>query len=236
MIAPTFASGSIVSTSTPHVWGDENGREKLILDKYSDDNGRKRNRDKGGRQRINEQLLSVTDGCLLIDADGKNVGIMPIKKALERARIDGYDLVEVGGSYEHPVCRLMDYAKYKYELGKKVKANRKNGVKETKQVKFGTKIQDGDLTHKMARAAKLLDNGHKVIITVTFRGREITHREIGEELLDKAGKLAEGHGRITSGPTMSGHEMSITISPSPTKNGNRKRKEEQKTQAVEDRA
>jgi translation initiation factor IF-3 len=150
----------------------------------------------------------------LIDDMGNQVGIVPTRDALEMARERGLDLVEVAPNAVPPVCRLMDYGKFKYEQSRKEREARRNQhVIELKEVRIRPKIDDHDLETKGRRAAKFLDDGDKVKLTVLFRGRENAHPEIGRALLDQLGEQLRSHGTIEQPPRLEGKAMTMLLGP-----------------------
>jgi translation initiation factor IF-3 len=150
----------------------------------------------------------------LIDDMGNQVGIIPTRDALEMARERGLDLVEVAPNAVPPVCRLMDYGKFRYEQSRKEREARRNQhVIELKEVRIRPKIDDHDLETKGRRAAKFLDDGDKVKLTVLFRGRENAHPEIGRALLDQLADLLRTHGIIEQSPRLEGKTMTMLLGP-----------------------
>lgn len=163
---------------------------------------------------MNGELARRHSECVLIGADGENRGTVGIMEALDAAGEAECDLVMVGTSGDGvPICRMMDWSKERYRRQKRERANRRNAQKDVKQMKFRTKIGDGDLEHKMRLVNGFLDDGHKCVLTVMFRGREASHPELGEQILMRAVDIAEGHGVMTSAPKLAGRDMSITLSP-----------------------
>lgn len=145
---------------------------------------------------------------------GTQVGIVQTRDALEMAREKGLDLVEVAPNAVPPVCRLMDYGKFKYEQSRKERDARKHQhVIELKEVRIRPKIDDHDLETKGRRAAKFLDGGDKVKLTVLFRGRENAHPEIGRALLDQLGEILRPHGNIEQAPRLEGKAMTMLLGP-----------------------
>lgn len=150
----------------------------------------------------------------LIDEEGTQVGIIPTREALEMARERGLDLVEVAPNAIPPVCRLMDYGKFRYEQSRKERESRKNQhVVELKEVRIRPKIDDHDLETKGRQAAKFLDAGDKVKLTVTFRGREMAHPDIGKSLLDQLADMLRSHGSIEQMPRLEGRAMTMMLNP-----------------------
>ncbi|HAA08887.1 MAG: translation initiation factor IF-3 [Syntrophomonadaceae bacterium] len=131
--------------------------------------------------RVNEEIR--TREVRLVSEDGEQLGIVPINQALEIATDKGLDLVEVAPSAKPPVCRLMDYGKFKFEQSKREKeARKKQKVISIKEVKLRPNIDEHDFLVKARNARKFLGAGDKVKVTIMFRGREITHPELGEKL------------------------------------------------------
>lgn len=150
----------------------------------------------------------------MIDEEGNQVGIIPTRDALEMARQRGLDLVEVAPNAIPPVCRLMDYGKFRYEQSRKERESRKNQhVVELKEVRIRPKIDDHDLETKGRQAAKFLDHGDKVKMTVTFRGREMAHPDLGKALLDQLIELLRPHGTVEQMPRLEGRAMSVIMNP-----------------------
>ena len=120
----------------------------------------------------------------LVGAKGEQLGIVPVKEGLRLAQEEGLDLVEVAPNVKPPVCKILDLGKYLYSLGKKEKeARKKQKVIDVKEVKFTSKIEEHDYQTKLRNSKKFLDRGDKVKLTLFFRGREITHMEIGQRII-----------------------------------------------------
>jgi translation initiation factor IF-3 len=150
----------------------------------------------------------------LIDSDGEQLGIISIGEARERAEIAGLDLVEVAPNADPPVCRIMDYGKYKYQLSKKAHdAKKKQSVVSVKEVKVSPKTQEHDLSFKIRHMRRFLENGDKVKVTMVFRGREITHTEIGRDVLEKIIGEIEEFGTVEVSPKLEGRHMVMIIAP-----------------------
>jgi translation initiation factor IF-3 len=123
----------------------------------------------------------------LITSTGEALGIVPIGEALDRARQEGYDLVEIAPNADPPVCRIMDYGKFKYEKSKKAKdAKKKQHVMHLKEIKLHPKTEEHDYAFKMDHARKFLIKGDRVKVTLVFRGREIAHIDFGRKILERA--------------------------------------------------
>jgi translation initiation factor IF-3 len=150
----------------------------------------------------------------LIDEEGNQVGVIPTRDALEMARQRGLDLVEVAPNAMPPVCRLMDYGKFRYEQSRKERESRKHQhVVELKEVRIRPKIDDHDLETKGRQAGKFLDHGDKVKLSVLFRGREMAHPEIGKGLLDQLIELLRSHGTVEQAPRLEGRTMTAIMNP-----------------------
>jgi translation initiation factor IF-3 len=150
----------------------------------------------------------------LIDEEGNQVGVIPTRDALEMARQRGLDLVEVAPNAMPPVCRLMDYGKFRYEQSRKERESRKHQhVVELKEVRIRPKIDDHDLETKGRQAAKFLDHGDKVKLSVLFRGREMAHPDIGKGLLDQLIELLRSHGTVEQAPRLEGRTMTAIMNP-----------------------
>ncbi len=162
--------------------------------------------------RVNERIRIRE--VRLIDDEGNQVGIIATRDALEMARQKGLDLVEVAPNAVPPVCRLMDYGKFRYEQSRKERDSRKNQhVVELKEVRIRPKIDDHDLETKGRQAAKFLDHGDKVKLTVLFRGREMAHPDIGKGLLDQLLELLKTHGTVEQSPRLEGRAMTAIMNP-----------------------
>jgi translation initiation factor IF-3 len=165
----------------------------------------------------------------LIDEEGNQVGIIPTRDALEMARQRGLDLVEVAPNAIPPVCRLMDYGKFRYEQSRKERESRKNQhVIELKEVRIRPKIDDHDLETKGRQAAKFLDHGDKVKMTVTFRGREMAHPDLGKALLDQLIEILRPHGTVEQLPRLEGRAMSVIMNPLKAKQSQNEKEEAQR--------
>src|SRR5690554_246252 len=161
---------------------------------------------------INEEIKDKE--VRLIDVDGKQLGILPIKKALEISEEKRLDLVKVAPTANPPVCRIMDYGKYKYEIAKKEKEAKKNQrIINVKEIRLTPNIEDHDLNVKARRAAQFLKAGDKVKVSVRFRGREMGHTEIGYEVLNNFSKLVEEVGTVEKAPKLEGRNMTMHLSP-----------------------
>jgi len=150
----------------------------------------------------------------VVGEKGEQLGIMPLPQALGIARKHGLDLVEVAANVTPPVCRLLDYGKYRYEQTKKERELRKSQRPALlREIRLRPKIDTHDLEAKMKTTKKLLDGGDKVKVTVMFRGREITHPELGVRLLQKMAESLKEVAAIDRQPSMEGRGMHMIFAP-----------------------
>jgi len=150
----------------------------------------------------------------LVDADGSQVGVVSIADALERARVAELDLVEVAAQADPPVCRIMDYGKFRYEESQRLKESRKKTVQITmKEVKFRPKIGKGDFDTKVRHMHEFLGEGHKVKVTLQFRGREVAHPELGRKILDAVIEQLGPIARVDTMARLEGRNMTMVLSP-----------------------
>ncbi len=163
--------------------------------------------------RINESI-NCTE-VRVIDADGQQVGVISVRSALALAQGAGLDLVEVSPTATPPVCKIMDYGKYRYEQSKKLQeAKKKQTVIEVKEIKFRPKTEEHDLNFKIRSIRKFLEQKNKVKVTLRFRGREIVYASThGTELLGKIGEAIADIGVILSPPKMEGKQMAMFLGP-----------------------
>lgn len=148
----------------------------------------------------------------LIGEDGKQLGIVSRNEALKMAREAGLDLVEVSPNTRPPVCKIMDYGKYKYEERKKEK-KRKHSIVKLKELKLGLKIDAHDYNVKLKKAREFLSNGNKVRVRLKFRGREVIYADRGKEVLMRFAKDLEEISNIEQSPTREGRFMIFLLSP-----------------------
>ena len=152
----------------------------------------------------------------VIGAEGEQLGILQRNEAIAMAREIGCDLVEVSSNATPPVCRIMDYGKFKYDQAIKAKQARKNQSKiETKEMKFRPKIDVGDYTTKKKHVLRFLDAGNKVKITIMFRGREMAHPEQGLSILERLADDLKDVAVVENQPKMEGRNMHMLIAPLP---------------------
>ena len=150
----------------------------------------------------------------LIGNDGEQLGIMSADEALKIADEQGMDLVKISPQANPPVCKLMDYGKYKFEQGKREKEARKNQhVVEIKEIRMSPGIDVGDFNVKLKNAQKFLTDGNRVKVSVRFRGREMAHTDIGKKLLDKFAEQCAEVSSVDKGAKLEGRNMSMFLSP-----------------------
>jgi translation initiation factor IF-3 len=150
----------------------------------------------------------------LIGPDGEQIGIKSLREALAIAEEAGLDLVNVAPQAKPPVCRVMDYGKYRYEMQKKEKEARKNQkVVEVKEVRFSSKIEEHDYQTKLRNVIKFLKAQDKVKCSVRFRGREITHADIGQRVLERIAKECEDIAVVERKPKLEGRSMIMILAP-----------------------
>lgn len=162
--------------------------------------------------RVNRAIRSPE--VRVIGTDGTQLGILPISEALETAAEQGLDLVEVSPNSTPPVCRIIDYGKYKYQEKKRLQESKKNRtVIQVKEITLRPKTDTHDLNVKINHLKKFLAGGKKTKVTVRFRGREIIHSEISRGILDNIAKATEELGVIEQSPKMEGRCMSMMLAP-----------------------
>lgn len=162
--------------------------------------------------RVNERIRAKT--VRVVAPDGSQIGLKELDEALWLAQQLDLDLVEVAPGSDPPVCRLMDYGKYKYEQSVKAREGRKKSTRTViKEVKFKTKIDGHDFNTKVRRAAEFLEDGHKIKAVVMFFGREITHPERGRALLDRMVADLEGIALVESPARLDGRNMTMVLVP-----------------------
>ena len=167
---------------------------------------------KQDKVRVNEQINSSS--VRLIDADGEQVGIVPINEALGMAAQASLDLVEVASQASPPVCRIMDYGKYKYQLAKKAQeAKKKQTQTLVKEVKLRPKIEEHDFSFKLKNIIRFLQEHNRVKVTVQFRGREIAYAEAGKKLLERVVTEVDEYGSVEGAPKLEGRFMLMVLAP-----------------------
>ncbi|MFC4351848.1 translation initiation factor IF-3 [Fodinicurvata halophila] len=162
--------------------------------------------------RVNDQIRNPK--VRLIDEEGENVGVVEIHEAMERADNAGLDLVEIVPNSDPPVCKILDYGKYKYEAQKRAnEARKKQKTIEVKEIKMRPNIDQHDYEVKMRAIQRFLSEGDKVKVTMRFRGREMVHQELGLNLLNRVRDETDDLGKIEQSPKMEGRQMTMVMAP-----------------------
>ena len=164
------------------------------------------------RVRRNEEIEAVE--VRVIDSNGEQKGVMGVAEAIELARDEALDLVEVAPTADPPVCRIMDFGKYLFEQNKKAQsARRKQKQVHVKEIKFRPGTDEGDYKVKLRKLVQFLEHGDKTKITLRFRGREMAHQELGANLLARVREDLEEYGVVEQMPQMEGRQMIMVMSP-----------------------
>ena len=164
------------------------------------------------RVRRNDEIDAVE--VRVIDSTGEQRGVMPLADAIEVAKSEGLDLVEVSPNVDPPVCRIMDFGKHMFEQNKKAQsAKRKQKQVHVKEIKFRPGTDEGDYQIKLRKLIHFLEIGDKTKVTLRFRGREMAHKELGAQLLARVRKDLEEFGAIEQVPQMEGRQMVMVIAP-----------------------
>ncbi|HSD35344.1 MAG TPA: translation initiation factor IF-3 [Alphaproteobacteria bacterium] len=162
--------------------------------------------------RVNEQI--TVPQVRLIDENGQMIGVVSRREALNRAMEAGLDLVEVSPTAEPPVCKVLDYGKFKYESQKKKnEARKKQKVIEVKEIKMRPGIDDHDYDVKMRAMHRFLEEGDKVKVTMRFRGREMVHQELGLRVLERVRGQLDEVAKVEQMPRLEGRQMTMVIAP-----------------------
>ena len=162
--------------------------------------------------RVNKQIRAHT--VRLVAQDGQQIGIKSLAEALQRSQEQGLDLVEVAERANPPVCRIMDYGKFKYEAEQRAKVSRKKSATiSIKEMKYRPKIGKGDFNTKTRRVEKFLEGGNKVKVTIMFRGREVQYPQLGEKILLEVADAVEHVGRVEFKPRRDGRNMVMVLAP-----------------------
>lgn len=164
--------------------------------------------------RANEQIR--VPQIRLIGFKGEQIGIVPTKEGLRRAQEEGLDLVEVAPSVKPPVCRILDLGKYLYSLSKKEKESRKKQkVIDVKEIKMTSKIEEHDYQTKLRNARKFIERGDKVKLTLFFRGREITHADLGRKIIQRFTEDVSDVGEVERNDGLEGNAIHLYFTPRP---------------------
>ncbi len=171
-----------------------------------------------GERRINEKVrvnrqIRISP-VRVISPDGEQIGILPIERAMEIAEEQGLDLVEVAPMARPPVCRIMDYGKFKYEEQRQAReARKKQHHVQLKEVKMRPGIEDHDFDFKVRHAKKFLEEGNKVKLTMMFRGRQMAHPEFGRKVLDRVFQELQEVAKVEAHPMLEGRSMVMVLAP-----------------------
>lgn len=156
----------------------------------------------------------TADSIRLIDADGEQVGVVSVAEGIEMADEMGLDLVEISPNAAPPVCKVLDYGKYKYEAQKKAnEARKKQKTIDVKEIKMRPGIEEHDYQVKMRSVRRFLDNGDKVKMTIRFRGREMAHQDLGMRVLDRVREELDEEVKIEQFPKTEGRLMTMVVAP-----------------------
>jgi len=162
--------------------------------------------------RINTQITVPT--VRLVKEDGTMVGVTPIREALAMAADVGLDLVEISPNAEPPVCKILDFGKFKYEIQKKRnEARKKQKVIDVKEIKLRPGIDSHDYEVKMRAVTRFLEEGDKVKVTMRFRGREMVHQELGAQVLDRVRTQFDAAAKVEQMPRLEGRQMVMVLAP-----------------------
>ena len=184
---------------------------------------------------INEQIRDRE--VRVIGQDGEQLGIMSASEAMKLAREAELDLVKIAPTAKPPVCKIIDYGKYRYEMARKEKeAKKKQKTIEIKEVRLSPNIDDNDLNTKVNAAKKFIQKGDKVKVTLRFRGREMAHTDIGKDILRKFAEGCGEVGNMDKDPKLEGRNMSMFISPKSQAQIQKAAKEKKKQQEEAERA
>lgn len=150
----------------------------------------------------------------MIDVDGSQIGILPVREAIKIAESKGLDLVEVASTAQPPVCRITDFDKYRYSQKKKAHDSKRHAVASiVKEVKIGARTDKHDVDFKIKHIRRFVEEGQRVKLSVSFRGREITHPELGRALLDRIIQEVQDKAQPEGLPRMEGRNMSVLLTP-----------------------
>jgi len=187
------------------VWRESRTRPSFLFEEHKEEKISE-------RLRVNTRIRARE--VLLIGADGRRIGVKPLQEALTIATTEGMDLVEVDPVADPPVCRLLDYGKFRYEQAKRERAARKRQrTVEIKEVRLRPKIGEHDLRIKVKAARRFLEEGNRVKVTLRFRGREWTHSDIAEDLLKQVATMLEDAAEIEETPSTTGRDMTMLLTP-----------------------
>jgi len=164
--------------------------------------------------RVNERITEKE--VRVINLEGKQIGVFPLSEALNIAKEKGCDLVEVSPNASPPVCRIMDYGRFKYQQSKKhhqAKKKSTQSIMHIKEIKIRPRTEEHDIQFKVRHIKRFLDNGDKIKISLIFRGREIAHPELGQELLERIVEEIKDCGVVEQPPELEGRNMTMLLAP-----------------------
>lgn len=161
---------------------------------------------------INEEIRDRE--VRVVNQQGEQLGIMPTAQALKLAEEQQLDLVNIAPTARPPVCKLMDYGKYRFEMSKKEREIKKNQkIMETKEVRLSATIEDHDIDVRYRQAVKFLQDGNKLKVTIRFRGRQIAHSEIGNQVMQEFAERIKDYGTVERRPVVEGRNMTMMVAP-----------------------
>lgn len=163
--------------------------------------------------RVNEKIRAPR--VRVVFGEGQQLGVMSTREAVDKAKSVGLDLVEIASKADPPVCKIVDYGKYKYEQSKLKKTSKSKGPAKMKEVKFRVRTEEHDYNIKCSRAEKFLEEGHKVRVQLQFRGRENAHREIGFDVMNRVKEDLKGMAQVDMQPKLAGRAVGMILSPLP---------------------
>lgn len=185
---------------------------KILYANFRGGGGKPYRKEPQRKHRINDEITAKE--VRVLNPDGEMIGVLSISAALTRANDYGFDLVEISPNAKPPVCKIIDYGKFAYELAKKDKLQKKNQQQQQmKEIRFKPRTDTHDFDFKTKHAREFLESGNKVKATVMFRGREITHKEYGEEMLQRFVAALEDVSKIDLPIKMEGRNMIVILSP-----------------------
>jgi|ADurb_Cas_02_Slu_FD_contig_71_392489_length_3308_multi_4_in_0_out_0_5 translation initiation factor IF-3 len=186
------------------------GKKEVLIIRIK--RGKARTNEVVPKERINNQITATT--VRLIGVDGKQIGVVPLKEALRRAEEEDLDLVEISPNIDPPVCRILDFSKYYFQKEKKAKeAKKRQHEVEIKEIKFGPNTEVHDYNFKKNNAVKFLKQHNKVKFTVRFRGRQMAHKELGYNVLEKLKTDLSHIAEVDSEPVSERNLLSMIMSP-----------------------
>ena len=198
------------------LWQDFIYNETLSINQLEDSTISASSKRDSDRAKINEQIIAPE--VRLIDVDGNQAGIVSIREALRAAEESGVDLVEISPTAKPPVCRIMDYGKFLFEISKKqAEAKKKQKQVQVKEIKFRPTTEEGDYQVKLRNLIRFLNHGDKVKVTLRFRGREVTHQDVGMKILQRLQVDTAEDATVEQHPKREGRQLMMVLSPKKAK-------------------